>query len=151
MIAWPVAELVPHAGHAILLDAVLRFDEDTLEASASVPADSIFNNPDGSTPSWLGLEIMAQAVAAWAGCHARAQGLPVTLGFLLGTRRYACDVPSFPPGIDMTVHIARSLQDDSGMGVFECSLRVRHTTLATARLNVFSPPDAAQFVAESRE
>jgi predicted hotdog family 3-hydroxylacyl-ACP dehydratase len=51
------------------------------------------------------------------------QGLPVELGFLLGTRKFECNVEHFPAGAELTIHAQRSLEDDNGMGVFECHLR----------------------------
>ena len=71
MIDWPIAELLPHAGDMILLDAVERFDEDSVETHLQVRADGLLSAADGSLPAWVGVEIMAQSVAAFAGCHAR--------------------------------------------------------------------------------
>ncbi|THF62495.1 ApeP family dehydratase [Pseudothauera rhizosphaerae] len=150
MIPWPVTDLIPHAGDMVLLDHVLAFDTDTLQARATVRADGLFSEPDGSLPNWMGLEIMAQAVAAWAGCHARAAGRPVELGFLLGTRNYECHVPAFAAGTELLVDVSRSLHDATGMGMFECRLLGAGATLAQARLNVFSPRDVNSFVQESQ-
>jgi predicted hotdog family 3-hydroxylacyl-ACP dehydratase len=41
----------------------------------------------------------------------------------------------------------RSLQDDNGMGVFECRLTGPDIE-AFARLNVFCPPEPAQYLAQ---
>jgi predicted hotdog family 3-hydroxylacyl-ACP dehydratase len=73
----------------------------------------------------------------------------VELGFLLGTRRYDCRVAGFAAATELTVQVARSLQDAGGMGVFECELRSGDTLLAEARLNVYRPPDSAAFMQES--
>jgi hypothetical protein len=97
----------------------------------------------------MGLEIMAQAVGAWAGCQARRQGQEVGLGFLLGTRRYECHVPCFPAGARLSVRVVQSLQDAVGMGVFECELRAGDELLAFARLNVYRPADAGAFTREA--
>ena len=150
MIDWPVAELIPHAADMILIDAVESFDDDTLHAVATVQADGLFSQADGSLPNWLALEIMAQAVAAWAGCQARAAGLPVELGFLLGTRRFTPYVDKLPAGARLAVHVARSMQDEAfGLGVFECSLSQDNgQRLAEARLNVYRPPNVAQYIQE---
>lgn len=146
MSIWPVAELLPHAGAAILLDEVLAFDDDRLLASATIRADGLYRDHSGNLPAWAGIEIMAQAVAAWAGCQARSAGKPVQLGFLLGTRRYACTVDAFAPGLALRIDIERSLQADSGMGVFDCRLLHADACLAHARLTVYQPPDAAAFL-----
>ncbi len=90
---------------------------------------------------------MAQCVAAYAGCQARLVGQPVELGFLLGTRHYRCDVERFPAGARLSVRALRSLQDDNGMGVFECHLDGPGLH-AEARLNVFRPPEVARYLQE---
>jgi predicted hotdog family 3-hydroxylacyl-ACP dehydratase len=148
MIAWPLAELLPHAGDMILIDQVLAFDEESIHTQLTVRPGGLFNLPDGSLPAWVGVELMAQSVAAYAGCHARSQGKPVEMGFLLGTRKYQCDVESFAAGSTLAIHALRSLEDESGMGVFECHLAGPGIT-ASARLNVYRPPQAALYLAEA--
>ncbi|MBA1262259.1 ApeP family dehydratase [Stutzerimonas sp. NM35] len=148
MIAWPIAELLPHAGDMILLDGVESFDEDSVTTRLTV-RPGLLSQPDGGLPAWVGIEIMAQSVAAFAGCQGRRAGLPVELGFLLGTRNYQCNVEAFPPGSELRIRASRSLQDDSGMGVFECHLDGPGIH-AEARLNVFRPPEVARYLEETR-
>jgi len=150
MIDWPLAELIPHAGDMILIDQVLSFDEEQIHTRATVKPGCLFNRPDGSLPAWVGIELMAQSVAAYAGCHARRKGEPVALGFLLGTRKFECNVEHFPAGAELSIHGLRSLEDDNGMGVFECHLR-GDGFHASARLNVFRPPQAAAYLDESKD
>ncbi|PWB37270.1 3-hydroxylacyl-ACP dehydratase [Pseudomonas sp. NDM] len=147
---WPLAELLPHAGDMILIDAIERFDDEQIFTRLTVKPDGLFNLPDGSLPAWVGVELMAQSVAAFAGCHARQKGNPVELGFLLGTRKFECNVEAFAPGSELTVHGIRSLEDDNGMGVFECHIH-GDGIHASARLNVFRPPEAKQYLQQTKE
>ncbi|MGI3744529.1 MAG: 3-hydroxylacyl-ACP dehydratase [Janthinobacterium lividum] len=144
---WPPADLLPHAGDMVLIDQVLSFDEEQIHTRVIVRPGGLFNRPDGSMPAWVGIELMAQSVAAFAGCQARVKGDPVELGFLLGTRKFECNVEHFPVGSELTIHARRSLQDDSGMGVFECSLSGAGIQVS-ARLNVYCPPQSASYLAE---
>ncbi|MEG0247184.1 MAG: hotdog family protein [Pseudomonas sp.] len=148
MITWPLAELLPHAGDMILLDQVESFDEEQIHTRLTVRPGGLFNRADGSLPAWVGVELMAQSVAAYAGCRAREQGQPVELGFLLGTRKFECNVEHFPAGAQLRIHAHRSLEDDNGMGVFECNLHGPGIH-AMARLNVFRPPQSASYLAEA--
>ncbi|NWD50940.1 ApeP family dehydratase [Pseudomonas gingeri] len=150
MIDWPLAELLPHAGDMILIDQVLAFDEEQIHTRLTVRPGGLFSRDDGSLPAWVGIELMAQSVAAYAGCRARGAGQPVELGFLLGTRKFECNVEHFPAGSELSIHAQRSLEDDNGMGVFECHL-TGPDIHATARLNVFRPPQAAAYLNESQE
>jgi predicted hotdog family 3-hydroxylacyl-ACP dehydratase len=86
-------------------------------------------------------------VGALGGAPPRQLGQPVELGFLLGTRKYECNVERFPAGAELHIHASRSLQDDNGMGVFECQLRGPGIE-ALARLNVFRPPQVASYLQE---
>jgi len=144
---WPISTLLPHAGNLILLDAVQHVDDDSLTASATVKPCP-YSLPDGSLPAWVGLELMAQAVGAWAGYQARQTGHAVQLGFLLGTRRYDHYTGHFPPGTTLTVTAQRSLVDASGMGVFECRLTTPTSLLAQARLNIYQPHDVHALLAQ---
>jgi len=143
---WPIASLLPHAGGMILLDQVCHVDDDGLTARTTVKPGP-YSLPDGALPPWLGLELMAQAVGAWAGCQARLAGEAVQLGFLLGTRRYDNHADCLPLGATLTVTAQRSLIDANGMAVFECVLHDDARLLAQARLTTYQPSDAAAFVA----
>ncbi|WP_426664582.1 3-hydroxylacyl-ACP dehydratase [Rhodanobacter aciditrophus] len=143
MTSWPIEELLPHAGDMILLDAVLEHGPEHALCRRRVPAGGLFHEAGGSLPAWVGVELMAQAIAAWAGCRAKAAGEPVRLGFLLGTRHYVCNVAAFAPGSELLIEARRDFHDDSGMGVFACRIAAPGV-LAEARLTVFSPPDASR-------
>jgi len=148
MNTWPLAELLPHAADMILIDRIDSCDDEQIHTCATVRPGGQFNRADGSLPAWMGLELMAQSVAAFVGYHARSQGRPVEMGFLLGTRRFECNVAQFPAGSELHIHALRSIEDESGMGVFECHLRAQGIH-ASARLNVYRPPQAASYLAEA--
>ncbi len=142
------AQLLPHSGRMILLERVVSYDDTRLLAQAEIDAQHILL-PDGANalPSYLGAEIMAQGVAAWAGAHALDKGENVRLGFLLGTRKLTFRLPEIPVGTKLWVEIVQSWQDASGMGVFDCELRCReplgdlpaNTVLISGAMNVYSP------------
>lgn len=146
---WPIAELIPHAKDVILLSEIVHVDAHSLQALAIVSNTGPFHTEDNTLPNAIGLEFMAQAIAAWAGYQARVANKSVTLGFLLGTRRYECNIEHFLPGMPLVIDVTCSLQDSSGMGVFEASISTAGETIATARLNVYSPPDVSAFTHEA--
>lgn len=146
---WPIETLLPHAGELILLDAVTDFDDDSVIARAEVKPDGPYSDAHGHLPAWIGLELMAQAVAGWAGCQARTRDQTIQPGFLLGTRHYDCRVPHFPIGARLVIRASRALHDDTGIAVFACDIVQDGQTLAQARLNVFRPPDASAYLQSS--
>jgi predicted hotdog family 3-hydroxylacyl-ACP dehydratase len=134
-----VAELLPHTGDMVLLDRVVDCDGQGLTAELTVRGDGLLGGDHESVPAWIGIEYMAQTVAAYAGMQARLAGEPVRIGFLLGTRRYSSNVAAFKAGAVLTVRAIKVIQDD-GLGVFDCRITGDGIEV-TANLNVYQPPE----------
>ncbi|MGR9044854.1 MAG: ApeP family dehydratase [Gammaproteobacteria bacterium] len=139
MTDYSIEELLPHAGSMMLLERVIAFDEESMIAEAIVRDDGLFGE-DGRVPAWLGIEYMAQTVAAHGGMLCKIAGKPLNLGFLLGTRRYHCNVGSFAAGTVLTITVKRLIQDQ-GLGVFDCRLEGPGVAVE-AQLNVYQPDSA---------
>lgn len=144
-IVLPMTELVPHSGRMRLLDRAIEGDEDSLLASVEIRADSMFFDGHG-VGSWVGIEYMAQAVAAWAGWRARLAGGAPKVGFLLGSRRFSTSRSCFGRGEVLLVHAQRQFQAANGLGHFDCTLTIDGMQVAAAALNVFEPEDISQFL-----
>lgn len=140
-------DVIPHTGSCVLLERLVAADETHLRADVRI-GRTPYSMADGSLPGWCGLEIMAQAVSAYAGCKALAKGEPIRPGLLLGTRAYSCGVPSLPAGAAYEVEVVVSTMDPDGLGVFDCELRDTTGTVATGTLTVFQPEDATRFLQE---
>lgn len=133
---YAVSDVVPHARTMILIDQLIEYSADSLSALVEVNAKSLFVDPDG-VPAWVGIEYMAQTVAAWAGINAKEAGEDIKLGFLLGTRKYESFQTHFPLNSRLTVSVKKSYQADE-LGVFECAIHSEEL-LAKATLNVYQP------------
>ena len=143
-----IEDVVPHRLPMLLLDTLLRADEDSVEVEGTVHRGQPFAT-DAGMPAYVGIEVMAQAIAAWAGCRARRERRPVQLGFLLGTRRYECSRTHFAFGARLRVEARREVMGDNGLGMFACTLAHDGEVVAKAMLSVFEPPDAASFLGGS--
>jgi predicted hotdog family 3-hydroxylacyl-ACP dehydratase len=141
------ADVVPHTGTSVLLERLLSVDQTHVHAAVRI-TPTPYSLPDGGLPGWCGLEIMAQAVSAYAGCKALKKGDPIRPGLLLGTRAYQCATPTLPAGATYDVYVVVSTMDDDGLGVFDCELRDGGATVASASLTVFQPEDATRFLQE---
>lgn len=151
--AYTIDELVPHSGTMLLLDELIVFDSDSLSAGVSISEQSLFLQERG-VPAWVGIEYMAQAVAAYGGVQALSRGEPVSIGLLLGSRKYSCNQPFFPLGCQLTVTIRQELQAENGLGAFSCTILSSDGDLAieaSANLNVFLPDDVDEFLNSQRE
>jgi predicted hotdog family 3-hydroxylacyl-ACP dehydratase len=133
--------LLPHGGRMRLLDRVLAADAESLTAELQIRAAELFER-DGGVGSWVGIEYMGQAIAAWAGHQGRSRGEPPKIGFLLGVRRYDCARAQFRVGERLRVDVQRRFQADNGLGQFDCCIWIGAQRVATAILTVYQPDDA---------
>jgi predicted hotdog family 3-hydroxylacyl-ACP dehydratase len=140
--AWPphvMDALLPHRGAMRLIDSVAHCDDQAIVARVRVRPDGLFHGADG-VPAWVGIEYMAQAVAAWSGVRGSAGGGSPRIGYLLGSRRYEAAVPAFAVGSELTVHAQCELIGENGLGMFDCRIEHEGRVLASGRLSVFQPP-----------
>jgi len=140
-----IEAVVPHRGSMRMIDQLLANDPDSVVVSAEIRADNLFADALG-VPAWVGIEYMAQAIAAWAGCRALERNEPVKIGFLLGTRRYDCQCQHFPIGAQLRIEATRELFGDNGLGMFACRILEGNVSLASAHVSVFEPPDPEAFL-----
>ena len=54
-----------HAGRMILLDRVESFDDERILCLRTVARRTPSSSPTAGLPAWAGIELMAQAIAAW--------------------------------------------------------------------------------------
>lgn len=140
-----VRTLVPHAEPMMLLDRLLSVDEDNFCAEVVIRKNSLFCSADG-VGAWVGIEYMAQTIAAHAGYAASLRGEPIKIGFLLGSRHYACHRDFFPIGSALRIYVQCVLLGDNGLGSFECRIEDDSGEIATATITVFQPVNASEFL-----
>jgi predicted hotdog family 3-hydroxylacyl-ACP dehydratase len=141
---YSVAELVPHSGKMSLLTSIVDYGEDWLQAEVLISPDSMFADDHG-VPAWIGLEYMAQTVAAYAGLQERLNGGIPKIGFLLGSRKYICNADHFSTGQTLLLKVRPEMQIENGLDVFNCELKGQGVA-ASANVNVFQPDDAEKFL-----
>jgi predicted hotdog family 3-hydroxylacyl-ACP dehydratase len=146
---YPIEALLPHARPMLLLDRVTDATEEVFECEVTLREDSEFC-VDGRVGAWIGLEYMAQTVAAFAGAEGLRQGQGIRVGLLLGTRRFTARVPHFEVGATLRARAVKTLIDPNGISVVDCTL-LDHPSgeeLARAVLTVFQVPSLEAFFGE---
>lgn len=136
---WPVEDLVPHAAPMLLLDRVVAYEEKALVAEVTIGQHSPYLQAEG-VPAYVGIEYMAQAVAALAGVRGRLKGEKPRIGFLLGTRQLTSTRGWFRLGERLDIHVA-SFFEGEGMGAFDGRVEIGGATVVAGRLNVYLPDD----------
>ncbi len=143
-----VEELVPHSGRMSLLTRVVDSGDDWLTAEVDITSKSMFSDDKG-VPAWVGLEYLAQAIGAYAGLQERLLGGEPKIGFLVGSRKYTCSSHYFSLNSTLSIKVSQNLKAENGLSVFDCELH-NHECKASARLNVFQPDDAEQFIRNAK-
>lgn len=142
----PIGHYVPHRRGLLLIDQVLAADDDSAVCELTV-RDGLFADADAAViPAWVGVEYMAQAIAAWAGVRHAHHGSQPRPGFLLGSRRYMAHVNAFPLGQRLHVTVKCELLGDNGLGMFECAIldALSGQPQAEARVSVYEQPENSQ-------
>ena len=146
LVLQPIEAIIPHRGTMLLIDAVNTFSEDALSARATVRADAWYADADGAMPAWIGIELMAQTIAAHVALLAMRGGGRARPGVLLGSRSYRALQPSFAGGAQLLIHATELLRSEEGHGAYECTIHHGDVCCAEAVIKVFQPPDFQSFI-----
>jgi predicted hotdog family 3-hydroxylacyl-ACP dehydratase len=152
MTTYPSIEtLIPHRAPMVFLDHVTEFSETRLVADYRPHEGHWCEGP--GMPSFMGIEIIAQAIAAHNSLLSRQRdgSAEPSMGVLLGTRRYGANTTFFPFGETITVIVEEKMQDPSGFGAFDgVLLSASQVILASATVKVFRPPDFRAYITANR-
>jgi len=146
----PIEELLPHRYGMLLVERVTEWDASSATVSARPSADAWYAEAAGM-PSRIGIELMAQAIAAHVCVVAWSKGEPPKRGVLLGARAYRATRPHFAVGDELIVKATRAFSDDSGMGAYDATIDRDGAQVAKARILVFEPADFEAFVAAQKQ
>jgi predicted hotdog family 3-hydroxylacyl-ACP dehydratase len=142
----PIEAIIPHRGSMLLIDAIDTFGEETLSARATVDAHAWYADADGAMPAWIGIELMAQAIAAHVALLAMRGGGRARPGVLLGSRSYKALQPAFAAGACLSIRVVELLRSEEGHGAYECTIHHGDVGCAEAVIKVFQPPDFQSFI-----
>lgn len=129
-----ITEVLPHKGPAVLIDKVIDDSRDSIRVTAQIDSTHRFFVAGHGVPSWVGIEMMAQAIAAHAGLSGRRENREPRTGMLLGTRRYETTTPWFPEGANLEILAKREFGEDGGLAACQCAILCNGQTLASATI-----------------
>ena len=122
----------------LLLDRVLAYDGECVTCETVLRPDSPFAD-QGHVPAVVGIEYMAQTIAAGAGLRGREKGGGARTGFLLGCRSLTIAVDSFQIGDRLTIE-ARRAWGENELGNFMCKVQRGDEVLVEGALTVYQGP-----------
>ncbi len=118
----PIEHLLPHSNPMILLDRVIEHASHSIVCEVTITTQSfLYDEASQSVPAQVGIEYMAQTVAALGGIEATQAGDKPPIGFLLGARRYQHALGPFLCGQCYQV-VAKELMRDDNMAVYQCQI-----------------------------
>jgi predicted hotdog family 3-hydroxylacyl-ACP dehydratase len=137
----PVAQLLPHRGRMVLLTRVLAHAREGTSCTVAIDAQDLFRAHDGTIASWIGVEYMAQCVAAHAGLIGRAAQREPRVGYLVSSRRLRFHVPRFDAGQTLRVSASQLWGGEQGLVAFQCKVEDHGSgaLLVEGRLNCYMP------------
>ncbi|MGZ9896954.1 hotdog family protein [Shewanella gaetbuli] len=147
LLANPIETFIPHRAPMILIDNIVSHQVDSLVTQTHITTNSAyFDKQSQGVANYVGIEYMAQSIAALAGVEATMKSEPIKVGFLLGTRKLVMHHSHFQLGKTYQTHVARLYQEDSGLAVFDCQIYLDDTLIAQANVNVFQPSDTQAYI-----
>src|SRR5262245_43451143 len=120
----------------LLLDRVLAYDGERVTCETVLGPSSPFVER-GKVPAIVGLEYMAQTIAAGAGLSARDKGQATPMGFLLGCRSLTITVDSFQVGDTLTIEARRTWGGEQNLASFACKVQRGDEVLVEGALTVY--------------
>ncbi|WP_070108601.1 ApeP family dehydratase [Burkholderia plantarii] len=141
-----VLDVLPHRDTMLLLDAIVQCTTLDIEARARVRADAWYADREGAMPAWIGIELMAQAIAAHVGLLAMREGGRARPGVLLGTSGYRAHRFAFEADATLSVTARELLRSEAGHGAYDCAIHLGGVCCAEAVVKVYQPDDFQTFI-----
>jgi predicted hotdog family 3-hydroxylacyl-ACP dehydratase len=142
----PLEQLLPHRPPMILIDRMIDATDAGSTCEVTIGPRTLFMEP-GGVPAFVGLEYMAQAVAAYGGYKSYLAGEPMAIGFLLGIPQLKTYCQLFDCGQTLQVQVTHVWGDNELMQ-FHCAIHDALTgkLLQQAELTVFKPGDLQSYL-----
>lgn len=136
-----IDKLLPHDNPMILVDRAIEICDTSIHSQVDIGQHLMFFDQETKTiPAYVGIEFMAQSIAAWSGYQALKKGEQPPIGFLLGSRRYQAQYDHFSQGQTLDI-FAEQVMENNGMAVFKAHIEHKGNTVAQCQLNVYVPSE----------
>lgn len=133
----PATEILPHGPAAVFIERVLERTEADIVCEVVPGTQDGDYAEDGVIPAELGIEYMAQAVAAYAGLSASVERRR-EVGYIIAVRSLQIRTPGFALGQPLIVRATREW-GESHLARFAATIERDGELLVSAFLSVFRP------------
>lgn len=148
---YSIEELIAHRPPMVLLSRMASYDDVQAVCEVDISKESpFFQEALNGVATYIGIEYMAQTIAAFAGVKALQRGEQVDIGFLLGSRKYQSYEPSFTSNKTYQVVVKELYREDSGLSMFECKICDGKRIVSDAKVTTFQPQNPKEFLKEQK-
>jgi predicted hotdog family 3-hydroxylacyl-ACP dehydratase len=131
----PIAEIIPHADHMVLIDEMVYWSEGETECSLTIKKGAPFVAKDQLETPFM-LEHMAQTVAACLGYEAFLGGRGIRVGMIIACRKFVALIPFVARG-EKIIFRAKRIRGNALLSHFDCEARTRESLIANAELTLY--------------
>lgn len=140
----PASELLPQSGPMLLVDEAVFLSSDEARSRTRIKADCILLDDSGRLPGAALIEMMAQTIGIYAGAARASQGLPPSIGLLLGTRDMKIFAPFVEAGSTVLCSAKKTFESDEGLWQFDVDAKLAdedgEKLLSRAAITVYNAP-----------
>lgn len=160
-----VESYLPHSGEMVLIDEIIEVGADFIITKTIIKNHAIFCESMGESgesksvadssesndsqnlafPTYKAIELMAQSLGIFRALNEKGSGSK--LGFLLGARRFEILRPFILR--EARTKVVVSMQDSSGMGVYDCEIFEGENLIARASISALNPSN--EFLTQIKE
>ena len=157
-----IESYLPHSGEMVLIDEIIEVGADFIITKTIIKNHKIFCESIESVgesiessestqsqhfafPTYKAIELMAQSLGIFRALNEK--GSNNKLGFLLGARRFEILRPFILS--EARTKVAVSMQDSSGMGVYDCEIFEGENVVAVASISALNPSN--EFLSQIKE
>ena len=138
-----IDQVMQHGSDVMLLDEVIEHGDEKTIARAELSKKKWLQRDDGTTPSWVAVEYMAQCIAVHEGLRSHIHDRDLHTGFLISVRSLEVHVKEFASDSRLQIH-TQPLRGRPGLGALshQCAIYLEEegakgALLATGRLSIF--------------
>ena len=157
-----VESYLPHSGEMVLVDEIIEVGADFIITKTIIKNHAIFcesiesvgesqdsaeahDSQNLAFPTYKAIELMAQSLGIFRALNEKGSGSK--LGFLLGARRFEILRPFILR--EARTKVVVSMQDSSGMGVYDCEIFEGENLVARASISALNPSN--EFLSQIKE
>lgn len=131
--------------HAIFCESLESVGESSESQVSTDSCDSTHSSQNFAFPTYKAIELMAQSLGIFRALNEKGSGSK--LGFLLGARRFEILHPYIFS--EARTKVVVSMQDSSGMGVYDCEIFEGANLIARASISALNPSN--EFLSQIKE